>query len=257
MKSNHIIECRGSILVVNAMRLSLFEADMRGKRLSDDIVRVIYKMRDDGMPLRQIATDVGLSLKAVHNALQRRVGDSNYQQKVSLGRPRITTHKTDLHIRVTIKRNRFKSCRTLASQMGLSKNTVCRRARESGLHSRVAIRDYFLRRHKSARIQWCKSHLHVNFSSWLFSDESTFEVSDCSSVHRAFVRRRPSEKYSPCCVASGPVSNRAKIMVWGCISSYGDSCLAFIEGNVNAERYSFVKRQSLTHDGTYAAFYVC
>lgn len=218
---------------------------MRGKRLSDDIVTAIYKKRDDGMTLRAIAADLRLSLKAVHNALHRRVEDSIHQRKVPLGRPRITTPKMDARITITMKRNRFASCRTLAAEFGISKSTICRRGKESGLHSRVAIRDYLLRRHKSARLHWCKLHLHVNFSAWLFSDESTFEVSDCSSVQRPIVRRRPSEKHAPCCVAPIPVSNRQKIMVWGCISSYGDSCLSFIEGNVNAESYIALLAENL------------
>jgi predicted DNA-binding protein YlxM (UPF0122 family) len=47
---------------------------MRGKRLSDDIVRAIYIKRDLQLSIHEIAVDLGISIKAVQNAIKRRVG---------------------------------------------------------------------------------------------------------------------------------------------------------------------------------------
>ena len=53
------------------------------------------------------------------------------------------------------------------------------------------------------------------------------------------ILRKASEKWRPEClgyVAHGPKST-LKIMVWGCITYQGIGNLAFIDGNINSEKY--------------------
>ena len=56
---------------------------------------------------------------------------------------------------------------------------------------------------------------------------------------RIKVWRRVGEKWRPECL--GVVKNcpgkTIKIMVWGCVSYFGTGSLAFVEGNMNSEKY--------------------
>jgi DNA-binding GntR family transcriptional regulator len=98
---------------------------MRGKRLSSEIVKLIYSRRDQGMSERNIAEDLSISKKAVHLALHRRAG--GYQQQLpKLGRPKVTTPSTDRAIAVAIKRRRFSSYRELGHLFNVSKDTIRR-----------------------------------------------------------------------------------------------------------------------------------
>ena len=57
---------------------------MRGKRLSVEIVKVIYFKKDNDLSESQICKDLLTSKTAVHNALKRRENNSMSQQKVQL-----------------------------------------------------------------------------------------------------------------------------------------------------------------------------
>jgi transposase len=228
-----------------ASHFFLKQNTMRGKRLSDDLVRVIYRKHDDGLSLRKIAEDLSISVHAAHSALHRRVPHSMQQQKKELGRPRVTTSETDRHIRLSMKRERFRSTTSLAREFGVSRWTINRRGKETGISSRLAVRDYLTQRHKIARRNWCRSHYHTDFSAWLFSDESSFELADCSAQRRAFVHRRSNEKFAPCCVLPVSTNNRQKLMIWGCIASNGDKTLCFIDGNITATHYTSMLEANL------------
>jgi DNA-directed RNA polymerase specialized sigma24 family protein len=71
---------------------------MRGKCLSDDLVRAIYMKRDRGLFLRAIANTLEVSLGAVQNVLKRRVSNQLEQKKAKLGPRRITNAITDAKI---------------------------------------------------------------------------------------------------------------------------------------------------------------
>jgi predicted DNA-binding protein YlxM (UPF0122 family) len=58
---------------------------MRGKRLSDDLVGVIYSKHDEGLSNREIATLIHVSEHAIRNAIKRRVPNSLVQMERKLG----------------------------------------------------------------------------------------------------------------------------------------------------------------------------
>ena len=80
---------------------------MRGKQLSDDIVLLIYKQKDNGLSYRQISENLQVSVRAIYNAIKRRGANTNIQDKKKKGRPRISSKKMDAYIKLVIKRNRF------------------------------------------------------------------------------------------------------------------------------------------------------
>ena len=60
---------------------------MRGKRLSDELVLLIYIKSKMGFSQRAVAKDLNISQKAVWGALKRQVKGSLPQAKNKLGRP--------------------------------------------------------------------------------------------------------------------------------------------------------------------------
>ena len=80
---------------------------MRGKRLSDELVKEIYLKCDEGWTKAQIAKYLYVSRKAVQGAIQRGKEGLFIQGKKSLGRRKITTKATDRAIINAVKRNRF------------------------------------------------------------------------------------------------------------------------------------------------------
>ena len=54
---------------------------MRGKQLSYDIVLLIYKQQDNGLSYRLISENLQVSVKAIYNAIKRRVANTNIKKK--------------------------------------------------------------------------------------------------------------------------------------------------------------------------------
>lgn len=222
-----------------------YSVTMRGKRLSDDVVKAIYTHHDTGKSQRQIARELCISLCAVQGALSRRFGHTLQQKDINLGRRRCTSPSTDAAIRLYIKRHRFDSNSLIASAFNVSRDTIRRRSMESNLRSRLALRDYLRKHHKTARRNWCIANRRTDFTKWIFSDESNFVLSDCSAPGRLYVHRNQGEKYSTTCVLPAPTSDRRHLMVWGCIASNGQCAMTFVDGNVNSDKYISILRTTL------------
>ena len=127
---------------------------------------------------------------------------------MSLGWPRKSTPGIDKTIILTMKRNRFTSNIEIGDQFQLSKETIRRRGMENKIRSRLATINKLTQRHKNNRIRWCGSYKNVNFDDWIFSDECSFEIQNCSSAQRSFIHTKNGEKYYPYCVINVPAQSR-------------------------------------------------
>ena len=127
----------------------------------------------------------------------------------------------------------------------VSSDTVRRRGLESQLRSRIAHRDYLKKCHRRARFLWCLRQRHNDFRNWIFSDESCFELRDCSAPRRIHVHRGKKEKYVKCCILPTPVQSTQKLMVWACITAQGRGPLVFVDGNIDATKFKEILRDDL------------
>jgi hypothetical protein len=218
---------------------------MSGTRLPDRLVKLIYEQHDAGQSTRAIAANLHISQFGVRAALRRRVAHSSQQLKVQLGRPRSTSTKTDQAIVLAIKRNRFATNDYISASFHVSRETIRRRGLQYGIVSRVAHRDVLKRHHKTARRRWCLQHLRTNFQSWIFSDESAFQLQDCSAPLRMLVHRGKNERYAAACTLPNPVYDRRTCMVWGCITASGRGPLAFVDGSIDSNKYISILQQHL------------
>lgn len=209
---------------------------MKHITVSSRQTQLIIKKRAAGEAIIKISKDLGIPISTVHWHLQKHRQNLPVHQNPK-GRPRLTTSKTDRTMCVAAKRGRFLKISELSTQFGVSDRTFQRRCRERGLRKRFAAVDTLTARHKRLRIAWCREHRRTNFDNWIFSDESTFELSALSISRRERVYRTIKEKYKKCCILKGGVQIRRSIMVWGAISVTGPSCFALLNSNVTSHTY--------------------
>ena len=111
---------------------------MLGKRLSDELVKLVYLKSEAGLSQREVAKELHISQKAVWGVLKRQIKGTTCQTEKKLGRPRITTARIDKTIATAVKRNRFSSYSALSHQFKVSRDTIRRRAHAFSLKSRIA-----------------------------------------------------------------------------------------------------------------------
>jgi hypothetical protein len=209
----------------------------KGKRVSDDLAAVIYGMHDDGRNNSEISRILHIPRRSIIRILQRRVGTSHYQKKTTLGRPLIIPLKSQHHLSVAVKRNRFVYASHLASEFHCSPRTMQRYMYKIQLPPLPAFVNVLTDRHMNLRREWCIQNCDTDFSNWLFSDESTFELRSLGQHRGILVHRRPCEKFSRSCIFRNQVQSCAKLMVWGVIGSRGTIPLVFLHQTVNALNY--------------------
>ena len=218
---------------------------MKGIRTSDQIAVLVFKLADDHYSEREISRSLKISKTTVHHILERRYFNTNRQEKSPLGRPSITSPRDDVRIVMAVKRNRFTAFSRIALQFGISRDTVSRRCFDAGIRPRVAVRDILGKRVRKARWAWCMQHLGYDFSKWIFSDEVSFELNNCSAPIHSIVHRTKNEKYQPACIVQGRAAGRQKLMFWGSISNDGPGGFGRVDGAINSAAYIQVLQQYL------------
>ena len=217
-------------------------ANMRGKRCSDDLFTVICKTFDRTGGVRATARTLGLNEGSVSRMLKRRLGMSHTQRKVKLGRK---LFRLPRNFFAYVKRHRHETFRQLAHQLQMSRMCIKRACQRLGLRSRPAVIDKLTKEQKQRRLQWVRDHANADFSGWIFSDESFFELADCSAPRRPRVLRTAAEKYCSACVLKDVSKDRHGVMVWGAITRNGLSAFCLLDGGVTATVYTSVLEEHL------------
>ena len=117
----------------------------------------------------------------------------NVSDRPRSGRSRVTTAVDDHHVVLQHLRNRCLIAAATRRQYGIHQQTVRNRLRQNSQPIR-AHRPYFgqilTRRHRTARRDWCRRHLHFKRADWdliLFSDECRFNLSHADGREREFI----------------------------------------------------------------------
>ena len=115
----------------------------------------IITLRNEGQSVRKIAKTLNVSPSGVAKTIKRYNETGTHEDRPRKGRPRVTSASEDKFIRVTSLRNRKLRAAQIRDQMNatqssssrpISRTTVKRRLRESGLHGQIAARKPLLRR---------------------------------------------------------------------------------------------------------------
>ncbi|GFY01403.1 transposable element Tcb1 transposase [Trichonephila clavipes] len=127
---------------------------------------------------------------------------------------------------------------TLTSNVSVSPRTGRGRLLEIGLRGcKARPKPLLTEFQRKRRLTWAREHSLWTIKDWekvIFRDESQFCISGNQSS--AYVRRRTHEEFSSQCLKP-TVKYPTKVMVWGCMSSYGVGRLHIVSETVKAMDY--------------------
>ena len=165
----------------------------------------IIVLTKNGLSQRQIAEQVGCSKTAVKKTQDKYRAANSITDMARSGHPRVTTERTDRHIAILSKSDRFKPATAIRDELevvcgvNVSVSTVKRVLDKAGLPARVPRRKPALSsRNRKKCLDFAKQHQDWTQEEWsnvLFTDESRFQLY-CSDG-RAYVRRMEGEAYKP------------------------------------------------------------
>ena len=196
-----------------------------------------------GMTQVDVAMRLGVHFNTVYRLWRRYQQSNSVRDRPRSGRPRVTSRRQDNFIRTTHVRNRFQpasvTSRSIPRLRRISPRTVRNRLREARIRPRrPAIRPVSLRRHRVARLAWCRRHLRYTNRDWqrvLFTDESRFLLDSYDG--RIRVCRGAGERFNNGCVIERRQMGGGSVMIWGGITTRARTPLVFIEGNLSGQRY--------------------
>ena len=138
-------------------------------------------------------------------------------------------------------RNRRLNAAATGRQYGFHPQTVRNRLRKN-VQPIHAYRPYFgqilTRRHRTARRDWCRRHLHFRPADWdliLFSDECRFNLSHAHRRERVY--RRRGERFADAYVIERDRFGGGSVLVWCGIMGGNKTRLIVINGNINVQTY--------------------
>ena len=94
-------------------------------------------------------------------------------------------------------------------------------------------------RHRAARWDWCRRHLHfrrADLDLILFSDKCRFNLSHAD--RRDGVYRSRGERFADTCVIERERFGGGSVLVWGGMMGGNRTRFIFINGNINAKNYT-------------------
>ena len=138
------------------------------------------------------------------------------------GRPRVTSKRQDIYLRLIHLRNCIITAEDTAhrtpalANVRISDPTVRRRLRESGLRARRSVVGPILKQlHRTARLAWARARRRWMLHTWqhiLFSDESRFSLRFSDGRYRVY--RRRGKHFTDQCVYKSDRFGGRSIMVW-------------------------------------------
>ena len=138
-------------------------------------------------------------------------------------------------------RNRRLTAAATRRQYGIHPQTVRNRLRQN-VQPISAYRPYFgqilTRRHRTARRDWCRCHLHFRRADWdliLLPDECRVNLSHADGRERVY--RRRGERFADVCIIEPDRFRGGSVLVWGGIMGGNKARLIVINGNVKAQTF--------------------
>ena len=187
-------------------------------RLNNDERKQAIVMLNGGMLATVVSRHFSCTRKTIKRLWRRFHVTGNFADRPRSGRPRVTTDADDRYIVLQHLRNKRLTPTATGRQNGIHPQTVRNRLRQN-----VKIRAYRLyfghiltRRHRTARRDWCRRHLHFRRADWdliLFSNDCQFNLSHADGRERVY--RRREESFADACVIERDHFGGGLVLVWG------------------------------------------
>jgi transposase len=199
----------------------------------------------DGVPKREVARRLQVSMSVIVRLTQRFNATGSVQERPRTGRPKKTTQREDRYISRQALQTRTASASNIRRQLlaannnNVSEQTIRRRLHGFQLRSRrPAVRPRLTQAHRVARLAFSRQHLRWTRQQWatvLFSDESRFMLNHNDG--RLRVWRRPRERFIDATVQERVAHGGGSVMVWGAFSLHHRTPLHRVQGNLTGLRY--------------------
>ena len=142
-----------------------------------------------------VSRHFGCTRKTIEHLRRRFPVTGNVAYRPRSSRPRLTTAADDRCIVLQYLRNKRLTAAATRRQYSIHPQTVRSRLRQN-VQTIRAYRLYFgqilTRRHRTARRDWCRRHLHFRRADWdliLFSDECRFNLGHSDGRERVYRHR--------------------------------------------------------------------
>lgn len=244
-----------SILVImcQTMQFSLHLAMGRAKHITPLQRKEILRLREEKLTLKQISSQLAISINACHQALKHVQINSSVQNKIRPNKPRKTTERLDRKIHRLSESDRFRTAVDIHAEISpelypqISVRTVRRRLCEFGLNGRVARKKpYISKKNRAARLLFAIEHLDWTPDQWskvIFTDESKFNR--FGSDGKTYVRRKIGEEFNEKCVKPTVKGKGGSVMVWAGMTSNGSGPICRVNGIMDQYVYVNILKKHL------------
>lgn len=219
------------------------------REISIEIRKLMIEKRKKGESYNKIAKYFNVSKNGVFSICKRYEQTGLVTDAHRSGAPRATSKHQDSLIIREIRKNPFISAPEIKNQLNLSVSTetIKRRLKDRGVHSRVARRKPLLsKQNKVKRLNFAKKYVNMPISFWkkvIWSDESKFML--IGGKQRRKVWRTKGTSLNDRNITKTVKHGGGSIMVWGCFSWFGAGNLHLVDGIMKADQYIDILRQNL------------
>ena len=227
---------------------------LMGKKAIEPFIRPqIVALCRSGMNMSQVSKQLKISRCCVRNAIMKYENQGRFTDSKRSGRPKKLSERDERELKRLVQgENRLsvaKITKDLCVSLSgpVSKETVRRYLKKFGFEYAVKIKKPFLTmKHRKARVEWCKQHLHWTKQDWrkvIFSDESTFYV--LKRKNQVKIWRTDDERSIPECVEHMNTGNGGKVGIWGAIMREGTAMARIFDDSMNGVMYCDVLETEL------------
>lgn len=182
----------------------------------------------------------GISLATIYRNLKQFRKTKRLERKKGSGRPQVFNVQDKRRLVQLARKNELSTAADLKIEMekrgspAVHRTTIFRYLKRSNYFKMIPKKTFKLTdTHVKNRLSWCKEHKKTKWGSWIFTDESRFEL--FRHKIRRWAKVRPEigvPKFGP------------SLMVWGGISYKGKTKLIMIRGTINSEKYQDIMSEA-------------
>lgn len=226
-----------------------FSPPMRANMNDPELKSRFFRCLNDGKKVSEIAEELGIAVNTVKLWKLRLETCGELTHKPKTGRPKKLSDREIRSLRRDIVNNPSMSLIKRAGTLPLdvSAKTLWRYIKELGFASfPKLVGQYLTERHAVARVNWCRSRetlTQADFCFWAFSDECTIYLDDPCNRGRLWITK--DQRRDPKFVKKRRQGNGGKVMIWGAMTRHGVGPIVMVEGNLNAEGYARIVRETI------------